>query len=170
MKKRIKIIIPAVIILILVSFFITSCIGGHKNTTGRNDYRTSKIGLNCYFEKKDDIRTTKTYADFTFNTKSNYKAVVYYKIFYIYKEKISDEKYLDMMWQLDSLECQNGDTCTKDHIKLGFTTFGMDTIADRKEKEVTFTYYKEFGQGEKASKKFIKKTKEEYIKNGYKCQ
>ena len=75
-----------------------------------------------------------------------------------------------MMWQLDSLECQNGDACTKDHIKLGVTTFGMDTIADRKEKEVSFTYYKEFGKGEKASKKFIKKTKEEYIKNGYKCQ
>lgn len=168
MKKRIKIIIPAVIVLIII-LLITSCVGGHKNTTGRNDYRASKVRLNCYYEKKDDIRTTKTSADFIFNTKE-YKAVVYYKTVFIYKEKISDEKYEDMMWQLDSLECQNGDTCKKDHIRLGVTNYGLDTIADRKGKEVILTYYKEFGQGEKASKKFIEKTKKEYIKNGYKCQ
>ena len=53
---------------------------------------------------------------------------------------------------------------------LGVTKLGYGTTIERKERVITFTYYKTYGEAENATDKFIEKSKKEYIKNGYKCQ
>ncbi len=164
MKKEIK-----GIVLLLIVLLVCGCGGTHKNTTGRKDYSASRVALNCYYEDASDVKTTKTYADFIFNTKE-YKTIIYYKVEYTYKEKVTDAKYKEIMDQIGTVMCVETDACKKDHVELGTTVYGFETIVDRKENQVIITYYKNYGEKNKVSDNFIEKTKKEYIKNGYKCQ
>lgn len=164
MKKRIKIAALLIVVLLLCG-----CGGTHKNTTGRNDYKASKISYNCTYEESDESKKINLNLDFVFN-KDNHKAIVYYKTVYTYNNTITDEKYSDIIWELESPKCNIEGNCNERKMDLGVTKLGYGTTIERKERVITFTYYKTYGETENATDEFIEKSKKEYIKNGYKCQ
>ncbi len=161
MKKRIKVILFLLVIILL---------SGCGKNIDESVYKASDVSFSCTYEESNEIKTIKRVADFVFNTKDKYKARVYFKTIYTYQETISDEKYQEIIGQLDSPQCVPDHPCTDNHLQLGVTALGSNTLLDRKDNTIEITYYKSYGENQKATQDFIESTKKEYSKNGFTCQ
>ena len=190
-KKKINIkllaIIAAIIIFIVVLLtFIPKIFNNSlktskaKNTTGLTVYTDSDVDNNCTYEQTEDNKKIKLYLDLIFNYKSksnsgnqiNYQLRLYSKEIIEYENGLTDNEYKEFINSLDSMKCisfQGDDVCTEDHLELGITETGWDTVVDRKGNKIEMTYYNIYGTGKTATEKEIKETLERYENNGYIC-
>lgn len=180
--KLILMILGIVIVVLIVAFAATklftnsSIINGHKNTTGSTDYKGSDVDYNCVYEitKGNDKGTM--YSDIIFNFKSgkyNYQIKEYRKTVYEYANGVTDSKYKEIVDSLNATECLSIGTtdkkCTGDHLDIGLTSNGWNTIVDRTSNKIVITSYNAYGLGQTASAEDKKDFIDNFIKSGYTC-
>ncbi len=183
-KDNKKIIIFSSIIAVIVLLFLFRACGevgkskDHSNTTGLSNYKDSDVDMNCVRKSDEDSSAATYYADFLFNHKNadkdsdklnNYQLYIYNKIFVDYKKNLSDEEYREFIKSLNSLGCINDNDCKEDHLELGVTDLGSDTVIDRKDNKLEITFIVVHEQNKKASKNDIEKMKKNYEAQGYEC-
>ncbi len=163
--------IKTIILLIILCVLFTGCevAGGHKNTTGSTKYKDSEVGLNCTNTTTTEKATIATNMDFLFNSKGGYQMEVYTKIVAKYNSTISDEDYKKVVQNVDASQCIWGNDCLKDHLELGITTMGFDTVIDRNGDTVTITSTQLVGSGYKAEQSDIDLAKSSYEAEGFTC-
>jgi len=174
-NKIIKIALIAVVIVVVL-FLLKGCfsvLGGHKNTTGSSEYKAKDVDLNCSYEKTDSERKVTAHIDALFDYKngsSTYALKQYSKMVYDYTNGLTNEAYKKFIESVDATACWEADKCEKNHIDLGLSKLGYDTIIERNGNQITMTFYNLVGIGQKATKDdkdaFIK----EYESNGFKCE
>ena len=133
------IVIIIVVVIVLKGFNSSSVLGSNKNTTGSTEYNSSDVDNNCTYEYSTEDKNMKIYSDFIFNYKTtesngsqnNYQLKIYSTMVVEYENGLTDSKYKDFVDTFDSLVCLNSDECTGNHLELGVTNTGWDTVIDR---------------------------------------
>lgn len=155
----------------IICLLLTGCglAGGHKNTTGSTIYTDSDVTLNCTNTNTSENRTLTTYVDVLFNTTRGYQAEQHFKLVAKYNETISDEKYKEILKEVDASQCLFASDCKDDHLELGLTTLGFNTVVDRNGDTIQITFYKANGQGFKANQTDIDLVKKTYEGENFTC-
>lgn len=171
-----------VIVVALKGFSNFSILGTKENTTGSTEYKGADVDYNCMYEYTDEIKKVKIYSDLIFNYKStgddgkqnNYQLKIYNKMLLEFENGVlTDSKYKDIVDSFESMEClglENEEKCAKNHIELGMTNSGWNTVIDRTGNKIEVTYYNIYGMGATATKEDMKEIKEKYEKIDYICK
>ena len=185
-NKLIIIIVAVVVGVIIIGCIIFGLFGkggssggggglfsSHKNNTG-GDYSASDVSLNCTLSKETDKGSGTMYADILFNYKG-YAMQSYFKVVSEYKSLTDEEYYswVDTNYG-NSAECLvdnvDGNKCHKDHLDLGITSDGWDTVIDRKGTKITTTYKSVLSANQTATDEEQAKFKTELEKQGFTCK
>ncbi len=174
------IVLGIVIFAVLKIFNISSVISTHKNTTGLSEYSGLDVDYNCVYEYTKNNDKMKEYSDIIFNYKSdrkdgkqnNYQVKVYSKMILEYGNGLTNSKYKEVIDSFNSLECvslNEDNKCTGDHLELGITESGWNTVVDRIGNKIEITYYNIYGLGQTATEKDKNELIEQYKNKGYIC-
>ena len=68
-----------------------------------------------------------------------------------------------------NISLNENNKCTGDHLELGITESGWNTVVDRIGNKIEITYYNVYGLGQTATEKDKNELIEQYKNNGYIC-
>jgi len=181
-NKNKKLLVIAIVIILIITIFITlkgfsNDLGSAKNTTGLDEYKNSDVDYNCKYESSDEDTKLKIYLDFLYNYETDgnngkkylYQLKTYTKVIKEYKNGLTNALYMDFVDSFNSLKCIYPEDCTNNHLELGLTNKGFNTVIDRNGNKIEVTYYAIYGMGIKATKKDMKEIKQQYEQDGYIC-
>jgi len=154
--------------------------GSGSNTSNSNtsttigDYKESDVGLRCTMSKTTEKGTATMTVELLYNYK-NYAMQAYTKVVTNFNS-LTDEEYYEYIDDNygETTEClidnTDGKACHKDHLELGITDDGMNTVIDRKGKTITTTFNKAFSIDQQATEEDKTNMKSAMEAQGFVCK
>ncbi len=172
-NNKIKLVIigaVVLVVLVIVAILIKNGIlfSKHRNTTGSSEYKGSEVKLNCTASESENGKTITHYMDLL--TGNGYK--IYNKMVIAYDSGITDKIYLDFIKNIDLTTClsKEEECAASNHLELGLTNIGFDTIVDRSGDKIEVTFYVVGGVNQTSTDDDIKELKRQFEKEGYSCK
>ncbi len=165
-KKNNKVFIIIGVVLLIIIVIIAIGILLSKLVGSNTDYTCTKSSTEGNIKMNITLKGT-------FNSKNDsgtsYKLIENNKLVIEDTDGLTDSKYEKYVTGIFS-DCSYDKDCTGNHVKLGLTSLGFDTVIDRSGNKITITYKTYIGAGYNASKSYKKSVINDYIKDDYTCK